>query len=301
MKKRCAGMFALLVACNAWAWGQDAWEYDLPEMGVAPNYAQVSILTSMCERHGGASHLGLQRYALSLPLADPRRSGGGGWMFNAQFDMKLTHVDAEGSLSLHRDELYQLSLPVALVRPLPGGNRLTLAVAPCLASDMSGSARGYDLAAFAEYKKKASDTLSYGVGIGLSPRFAQYGAVPFFSFEWKPSPEWEICLKGYRLSAMRHLSHGLSIGPCIEGVGGAWMVRTNRGDRIFRVRSLVAGLAGEYDFSKEGQRKRIIAASAGASLATSAQFCERGGAKDAYASRHYRPGLHAAIGVDFRF
>lgn len=277
------------------------WEYNLPDTGIAPSYAHVQYMSRMRERHGGASHLGIQRYALTLPLSDPRRSGGDGWMFNAQFDMKLTWVDAAGTVDLHRDTLYTFTLPLAFIRPLPGGDLLTVALAPEMASDMSGSARGYDVAAFVEYKKKVSETLTYGVGVGLSPRFAQYWAVPFFSFSWQPSDDWEIRLKGYRLTALYSFSPRLVAGPFMEGAGGVWMVKTERGDRIFRIRTLVAGITGEYDFSRQGQRKRIITASLGSTLSTSSQFCERGGSKEAYENHHYRPGLYAAIGVDFRF
>ncbi len=302
MKTASAVMSILLAAC----WHADArlveeWEYDLPDSGIAPSYAHASFVSRMRERHGGSSHLGVQRYALTLPLSDPRRSGGKGWMFNAQFDVKATLLDVDGSLDLHRDELFAFALPLSLVKPLAGDRLLTVALAPEMASDMSGSARGYDLAAFVDYKVKASDTLSYGVGLGMSPRFAQYWVVPFFSLAWQPAPDWEVRLRGYRLTALYDLSPHLAVGPFMEGAGGVWMVKTDRGDRIFRIRSLVAGVMGEYDFSHEGQRKRIVTAALGTTLATSAQFCERGGSKDAYETHHYRPGIYAAIGVDFRF
>lgn len=302
MKTASAVLMMSLVAC----WHADArffeeWDYDLPDTGIIPNYAHASYASRMRERHGGRSHLGMQRYALTLPLSDPRRSGGAGWRFNAQFDAKATLLDVGGSLDLHRDELFSFSLPLSVMKPLPGGRRLSVALAPGMASDMSGSARGYDLAAFVDYRVKAGETLSYGAGLGMSPRFAQYWVVPFFSLAWQPAPDWEVRLRGYRLTALYALSPQLAVGPFMEGIGGAWMVKTDRGDRIFRVRSLVAGVTGEYGFSRAGQRKRVVTASLGTTLASSAQFCERGGSKDAYETHHYRPGLYAAIGLDFRF
>lgn len=293
---------ALLLACGRMNAGiLDNWHYNMPETGLLPSYVHATYLSSMRERHGGTSHLGMQKYALTLPLADPRQSGGGGWMFNAQIDFKMTLLDTEGSLALPHDELYQIGLPLALIRPESNGNRLTLGLAPEIASDLSGAGHCADLALFGEYRIKANDRFTYGVGVGISPRFATYGAVPFLSFEWKPDPDWNISLKGYRLSALYQASSRWSIGPFIESTGGIWMVETDEGDRVFRIRSCVVGVTGEYDFAQQGQRKRIITVSLGSTVATTAEFCDRGWTHDAQQSHHYRPGLYAALGVDFRF
>lgn len=278
------------------------WQYNLPESGLMPSYGKFEWFNRMGERHGRGSELSLQSYAITLPLSDPRRTGWENTMLNVQFDAKVTVANTGGGLTLKHDVLYNFTLPVTFIRKEASGNSWTYGVAPELASDAGAVERGFDVAAFAYYTVKKSETFSYSLGLACSPRFAEYFIVPMVRFEWKPDENWNISLKGYELKAMRRVSERLWMGPFLSARGGVWAVETEeRGDRIFRVRSLVLGGVLEYDFSSPGQTKRIITASVGSTLTTNAQFMERNARKDAYANHHYRPALHFSLGVDFRF
>lgn len=302
MKTKSAALLVLLCACwHTQAQDSSNWNYDLPETGILPSYTHVALTSSMHERHHGASRLGWQRYALTIPFSDPYSSHFGEWRFNAQLDVKLTLLDTSGTMNLAHENLSTWTLPFILVHPDKNGNRLSLAVAPELSSDFHAVSHGWDIAAFAEYRIQHSETLEYGVGVWLSPRFASRFVVPLCSLEWNPSSSWSILMRGYRLSALYKISPSLEIGPFVEGIGGIWSVETDRGARVFRVASLVAGLTCEYDFSSRSQRKRVVTAAIGSTLTTTAQFCERNGGKDVYEAHHYHPGVYASIGVDFRF
>lgn len=300
MKRKLGVLLVFGAMAGSSAGAEPGWRYQLPETGLCPSYAHLTAITRMGERHGG-SHLSMQRGALTLPLADPRRSGVGEWYFNAQLEVEGTQVNAGGSLHLTHDDFYRLSLPVFFIRPEEGGNRLTLALAPGVAGDPDSFSEGWDLAAAVDYRIRYSETLCYGVGLYISPRFAQHGVIPLFSFEWKPAQDWTICLENYYLRAMKSLSDKLEIGPFLAGTGGIWSAETPRGTRLFRVRSLVAGVKAEYDFSRAGQTKRILEFSIGSTLATTAGFCHRNGGKDVESLHHYKPGLYLSGGVDFRF
>lgn len=296
MKKTVAVLSAFASVAN----GQESPQYHLPQTGILPSYVAVSGITSMGERHGG-SRMGLQSYALTVPLSDPRRSGFGEWMLNVQLDLGMTVVDAEGSLDLSHETLYTASLPVTFIRPENNGNRFMLTLAPAAASDFSGTGHCFDVVGLAEYRVKRSEQFTYSVGVGGAPRFASHAFIPLFGAEWKPNEEWTVQLQYYRLTAWRHLTPRLSAGPFIGGYNHTWMVNTDRGDRILRIRSLIMGLSGEYDFSAPGQRKRVITWSLGSALTTSVQFCERNAAKDAYENHHYHLGFYFSLGADFRF
>lgn len=278
----------------------NAWRYGLPDTGVLPSYGRFEWFTRMGERHGG-SELSLQSYALTLPLADPRKTGWGKTMINVQFDAKVTIANTGGTLDLHNDVLYNFALPITFITPMDNGNRWTYGLAPEVASDCEAVGKGLDVAAYAFYTIKHSETFSYSLGLAMSPRFAEYLVVPMVRFEWTPCEEWTIKLKGYQLEAMYNATDRLSFGPFVAARGGIWAVETDRGDRIFRVRSLVVGGTVEYDFSQPGQTKRIITASVGSTVTTNAQFLERNARKDSFGNHHYRPALYVSAGVDFRF
>lgn len=292
-----AGLFFATAAIAA---GDAAWRYNLPESGIAPSNAGVTLISEMGERHGG-SKLGMQTYELTLPLADPRQTGYGDWAINAQLDIRYTFLQADGDLRLEHEKMFSGSLPITLIRSYTSGNRLSITVAPAVASDFGGTNHFFDVIGGASYTIKQSDTFSYTIGVGASPRFASYAVVPMIAFDWKVGQNWEVSLRYNQLRAMYKVDERWSVGPFVSGYNHSWMVNTERGDKIFRFRSLVAGITSEYDFSAAGQRKRVIRTSIGSTIATTAQFCNRTADKDAVETHHYKPGFFLSMGVDFRF
>ncbi len=280
---------------------QVAWHYGMPDTGLLPSYGRFEWFTRMGERHGGNSELSMQSYGISVPFLDPRKTGWGETMVNLQFDAKVTILNTGGSLDLANEEMYNFALPITFITPMPNGRRWTYGLAPEVASDSDAAEKGFDLAAYAFYTVKQSEHFTYSLGLAASPRFAEYGVLPMMRFEWTPNDRWTVSLAGYQLQALYHATDRLSFGPFLASRGGIWSVGTERGDRIFRVRSLVAGAMFEYDFSRPGQTKRIITAAVGSTLTTNAQFLERNGRKDAYDNHHYKPALYISAGVDFRF
>ncbi len=278
-----------------------SWSYALPDTGLLPSAFSYDFASSLRERHSGASHFGMQTINLTIPFSDPYKSSVYGWALNAELSSSVSFVETEGSMELKSDTLYKFTLPVSLINSRPGGDRIIAAVAPTISSDLERAARCFDLGFFAAYTRKQSASFSYTIGMAAYPRFARYYAVPVFGFEWKPTDDWNIRLSGYRLSAMNAVTERFSFGPFVAAKGGVWAVETERGARQLNVQSLVVGLTGEYDFSAAGQRKRIITASLGSTLATSVRFHECNSEREADEAHHYRPGLYASFGVDFRF
>lgn len=279
----------------------EVWTLRLPETALVPSYAKATFLSRMHERHGG-SHLGMQDYTVNLPFVDARHSHIGPWWYNVQANVTATIMDVGGTLDLRRDSLFEFGMPITAVRPLNGGrDKLMLTLMPRYAGDDVSSAHAWDLAFVADYFIKHSETFSYSVGLAASPRFAQYGVVPYFSFNWQATPDWLVRLRGYQLSALYRVTDRLSIGPALSNQGGTWMVSTPEGQRILRVRSLMAAVMAEYDFAPVGKPKRVITAALGSTLATSAQFCDRTARKHAISNYHYKPGIAASLEVDFRF
>ena len=277
------------------------WTYNLPETGLMPGMAEVTVWSDMSERHGKASSLGMQQYDLSLPLSDPRRTHFGAWAFNASLDMELTSLHASGSLQLRKDELYNFNLPMTVIRTLANGRRLSLTLMPSLSTDCSSGWSGVALAGAANSQLYTSDTLTNAVGLVVMPQRLYCGVAPYVSVEWKPTHDWTVKLKGYRLEAMYAFSPRFSAGPVLMGAGNSWAVRTEHGNRLFTVRSLVAGVTGEYDFSAPGQRKRIIKATVGSILSTTAELNRMDSGKHTVEAHHYHPGLYVSVGVDCRF
>lgn len=272
-----------------------------PTTGLLPSHVNVEFATRMGERHGG-SDLSWSSYNITLPFLDPRKSNIGSWAVNAQADLHATLLSAGGDLDLRRNELYSFTLPVSFISPEKAGNsRLVLALAPAVSTDFAGTAHCFDFTAGAFYSEKTGENFSYMAGLAVSPRFAAYGIAPVFNFNWSVSPQWEIALSRYKLSALYQGGGRLRIGPFVSTRGGAWMVDTPAGDRLFRITTLIAGLTGEYDFHQAGERKRVIYASVGSTIATTAGYYRRNFKKDNITVHHYHPGFYASFGVDFRF
>ena len=298
--KTTKSLMVLLVTAAAGTASAD-WSYSLPETGLMPSAASVKVWSDMSERHGKASSFGMQQYNLSIPLSDPRRTNFGEWAFNAELDMELTALHSSGSLQLHKDELYNFNLPLTVVKGMSKGRLLTLTLMPSVSTDFSSGWNGVVLGGAANYRLYKSETLSYSVGVMVMPQRLYYGVAPFFSAAWKPTDNWNITLKGYRLEALYSFTPRFSIGPVLMGAGNSWAVRTERGNQLFTVRSLVAGVTGVYDFSAPGQRKRIIKATVGSTLTTSVELNRMDSGKHTTEAHHYHPGLYVSVGVDCRF
>ena len=314
MKKTMAILLAVVSSAYAENWFNDwmddasvmaqavysDWHHKLPESGFMPSFASFEMTSTMGERHGG-SILSWQKYGLCIPLADPRRSGGSDWMFNASVNADITFMDANGAFDLRRSELYNITLPVAAIVPRQNGDTIVAVVAPALASDFVHSAHSFHLNFLLSYSVKHSETFSYSVGIGHSPDATIYGFMPVFSFNWQMTPVWSMQMSGFRYAVMRKMDEHLSLGLFADGAGGSWAVNTVYGTRMLRVRSLVLGTTAEYDFSKPGETKRIATLSVGSTVATSAQLCRYNSDLEREEGHHYHPGLYVAGAVDFRF
>lgn len=299
MKKWLCAMLAYAgLLSPAWA---EMWALRLPETALVPSYSKATFLSRMHERHGG-SHLGMQDYTINLPFVDARRSHIGPWWYNVQANVTATVMDVGGGLDLRRDALFEFGLPITAVRPLHDGrDKFMLTLMPRYAGDDVSSAHAWDVAVVADYFTKHSETFNYSIGLAASPRFAEYGVVPYIAFSWQATPDWLVRLRGYQLSALYRVTDRLSIGPALSNQGGNWMVSTPAGQRILRVRSLMAAVMAEYDFSPAGKPKRVFTAALGSTLATSAEFCERSAHKSTIEARHYKPGVAVSLEVDFRF
>ena len=296
--KRCV-IAALAIGCAPLA-RAEIMSLRMPGTYILPSFAKATYISRMGERHGG-SHLGLQEYTLNVPFTDPRRSHINGWWLNVQGNATVTVLDVGGNLDLRKNELFDFSIPVTLICPLSGGDRITCTVMPRIASDGVHPSRAWDLAVVADYAVHRSETFTYSIGLASSPRFADYAVVPYFSFSWQATPEWLVRMRGYRLAALYKASKSLQLGPTIGCEGGSWMVDTPGGQRVLRVRALAVSLLAEYDFSRAGQAKRVLSASVGTTLATSAEICRRNAGHDSEAGYHYKPGVVLSAGVDFRF
>lgn len=295
-------LFLLTAVGSAWAGSSlESWSYNLPETGLLPSAASIKLWSDMSERHGKASSLGMQQYNLSIPLSDPRRTNFGKWAFNGALDMEVTAVHASGTLQLENDELYNLNVPLTLLRDMGNGKRLDITLMPGFSSDLSSGWESFVLGGAVNYRLYHTDTLSYSIGVVSMPQRLYYGVAPFFTAEWKPTHAWTVKLRGYRLEALYSVSPRLSVGPVLQGAGNAWAVQSSRGTELFTVRSLVAGVTAEYDFAAEGQSKRIIKATVGTTLTTTAEFSRFDSGKHDTESHHYHPGLYISAGVDFRF
>lgn len=280
--------------------GAMSWHFNMPETGVTPSAAFIDVVTDMSERHGKASSIGWQQYSLSIPFLDPRQSGNEVWHIGASANFELTAMHASG-LDLKRDEFFHLNLPVTLIRPLPQGKRLVVAVVPTYDGDLETAGAAFDLGGYADYRFHRTETFSASVGLMVAPQRLAYGMLPFFGFEWNPTPEWQIKLQGYNLTAMRRMNERLSVGAFAKGEGGTWVVSTSRGDKLFSASSLVVGGRVEYDFAEPGRQKRILTASLGAVVSTSVKYEQLNREKKSIGTRHYHPGMYFSVGMDCRF
>ena len=276
------------------------WKHQMPETGMMPSYVSAEFTSNMGERHGG-SCIRWQQYSLCLPLADPRRSGGKGWMFNASVNADVTLLHSTGSLDIRHNELYHFAVPVAAIVPRDNGDSMVLALSPSLDSDFARSAHSFHWNMMGTYRVSCSESFSYAVGLAYAPYASTWNIMPVVAFDWDISPDWSLTLSGYSVRAMRNMGDGLSLGAFVKGAGGSWAVQQAQGTRMLRVRSLVVGATVEYDFSQPGQTKRIVTCSVGSIVSTAVDVCRYNDDRDRDASHHYHPGLYVSAGVDFRF
>lgn len=284
----------------AWTSNLPEWEYNLPDTGLTPSAASITIFSDMTERHGKASTLGMQQYDLTVPLSDPRQSYVGKWNLNVAVDMQLTAMQASGTLE-SRDELFHFNVPISGIRKLKNGHTFVATVMPSYGSDFSTDWAAMSLGAVCDYRVNVNETLSYSLGVVFMPQRLSYWLMPMASITWKPIKDWEFAFRGYSLTAKYSVTDRLSVGGFIKGTSNSWVVEHDGADRLFNIRSLVVGFLGEYDFSRPGQRKRVVNLAIGSVVATSAEFCRMNRDKDSVELHHYHPGLYFSAGVDFRF
>lgn len=274
--------------------------YHFPSTGVLPTAGSFEMFSYLHERHGGHS-LAMQKYELNLQLSDTSRSGYRDWKFSLSLDSEITHMHA-GGFDLRKRELYNFALPCTVIHRFKSGNSMIAALAPTLATDFVKWNRAWCLNGMFQYKIKSSEHFSYGFGVVLAPRMFSWCVIPAFSCEWTPNENWRLKLGGGKLAVMRNLGSGWSAGLFAAGSGGSWAVATDDGDtRIFRVRSLVAGATVEWDFSREGQSRRVLSTSVGMPVVTTAEFCRFNANKKTLGKHHYGTGVYAAAALDFRF
>ena len=278
----------------------DNWRHEMPESGFMPSFLSLEFTSNMGERHG-ASELCWQQYGINVPLADPRRSGGDDWMFNASFNAQLSYINVDGALSLQRSDLYNFSLPVSAIIPRPNGNLFIAAISPAMSSDFVHRAHSFHINFLASYQVKHSENLTYSLGLAHSPDATIFALVPVFNFDWRMTPDWRLSLSGFKLTVLRQMTERLDMGFFAQGSGGSWAVNRREGTRMLRVRSLVAGCMAEYDFSEPGQSRRIVSLSAGSTLTTSVDICHYNSKYDRIEGYHYHPGVFVSGAVDFRF
>lgn len=295
----CAVLVSVLAACAPSA--AAAWQYHLPSTGLLPSAASFSYLGAAGERHHGEDSLGLQTAEMTIPFADPRRSNIEDWYLNAALDMEFDHLTGANALNLDEQHLYTFTLPLSVIHPLSNGHRLILTAAPHLATDFNGSAHSFGMGGYAVYRFYHTEKLDASAGVVCMPNESYWWFVPIAAVEWKPTPDWYVSLKGFRLQAMRELGHGLSLGAFARGIGGSWAVHGEDGTRLLRVRSLTAGARLEWDFSQAGQTKRILFADAGASFFTSAETLRYSDKRHTEEMHHYHPAPYLSFGADFRF
>ncbi len=276
------------------------WRHEMPETGMMPSYIYAEFSSNMGERHGG-SRFGWRQVGLNVPFADPRRSGGEEWMFNASLNAEMTVMSTRGALDFRKDEFYHISLPVSAIIPEQNGNTYIFALAPSLASDFVRTSHSFHLNLLASYNIKHSDIFSYSVGLAYAPVAGVWSLLPVVSCTWQMSDDWTFELKGYKISFMADMGQGWRTGVFAQACGGSWAVDTPQGTRLLRVRSLVAGVTAEYDFSKPGQTKRIATLSLGSTLATTVDISRFNSDRDREQGHHYHPGLYVSGAVDFRF
>ena len=278
----------------------DNWRHEMPESGFMPSFLSFEFTSNMGERHG-ASELCWQQYGINVPLADPRRSGGDDWMFNASFNAQFTYVNADGALNLRRSDLYNFSLPISAIVPRPSGNLFIAAVSPAMSSDFVHRAHSFHVNFLVSYQVKHSESLTYSVGLAHSPDATIFALVPVVNFDWRMTPDWRLSLSGFKLTVLRKINERLDMGLFAQGSGGSWAVNRQDGTRMLRIRSLVAGVMAEYDFSNPGETRRIVSLSLGSTLATTVDICHYNSDYDRVEGRHYHPGLFVSGAVDFRF
>lgn len=292
----CAMLAAVWVSA-----AQAAWQYHLPESGLLPSAASYSFLAPAGERHHGGDSLGLQTAEMTIPFADPRRSNIDDWYINACLDMEFDHLSGAHALRQDAQNLYTFTLPLSFIHPMQNGHRLILTAAPHLATDFNGSAHAFGMGGYAVYRFCNTEKLEASVGVVCMPNETYYWFVPIAAFDWKPTQDWCVSLKGFRLQAMRAMGRGLSLGAFARGIGGSWATHGEQGTRLLRVRSLAAGGRAEWDFSKPGQTKRLLFADAGFSFFTAAETIRYSDKRHTESMHHYHPAPYVSFGADFRF
>lgn len=293
--------FCVMLGMACVSAAQAAWQYHLPETGLLPSAASYSFLAPGGERHHGEGSLGLQTVEMTLPFADPRRSNIGDWYINACLDMEFDHVSGTHSLGLDEQNLYAFTLPMSVIHPMEHGHRLILTAAPHLATDFNGSTRSFGMGGYAVYRFYNTERFEASAGVVCMPNETYWWFVPIAAFDWRPTQDWSVSLKGFRLQAMHQMGHGLSAGAFVRGIGGSWAVHGEDGTHLLRVRSMAAGARAEWDFSQEGQTKRILFADAGFSFFTMAEKMRFSDKRHATETHHYHPAPYISFGADFRF
>ncbi len=276
------------------------WRYGLPDTGLTPSFFEYQALTNADERNGGSSY-GMQKFGMSVPLSDPRKSGYQRWLFSAELDANLSELNTGGRIELSEETMYALSVPLALVRYYESGNRMTLAVVPSLASDMGHTSGAFTMGGMAYYKVKYHESFSYSYGAAYSQRYDRWGFIPLVGFDWQITPEWNFSLSKMDLSLQYKVNDNFEFGPYMGTVSDSWTIHSDKQAYWLRTFAVVAGVKGQYNVASEGQSKKVIDFAVGATIFSRVKIEEHTWNQDEVLNECYEPALYVRLGFDMRF
>lgn len=267
---------------------------------ILPNEFSYEHLGSMKADRGG-SHLSLTNVKLSIPLADPHRSGWSTWHLDAKISLKMTWVNSSGKDLIDLNRLYTVAPLVGLSRKIGSYGMLSVALTPQFSSDFdTSSSHNFYFGGFAAYSGALSESFTFSAGVACLPDYSNTWFVPLVQFKWKVLPVWQLKLENTRLSFDNVASSRFEWGPFIGISSGTWTVNRHKRTEQFRWSSGVAGLGAAFNLTPAKQTKFLLRTDVGFSFANKAKFRTKNG-KHTIDSYDYDPGFYLKAGLDVRF
>lgn len=185
---------------------------------------------------------------LSLPLTNPQRMAWGKWHLDARLSGRVTWIDTDGQDVIDEDVLYTLGLHAALSYQMTHSAQFQLGFTPQISSDLDVmSTENFYWGGYAAFSAKASEHLSYTVGLALMPDYYDHYIFPVVNLNWRCAPVWDLRIQASRFSLVNVASERFQWGPFFQWNTGIWTVRRHSQKQQLRMTNCIAGIGASYD------------------------------------------------------
>lgn len=250
--------------------------------------------------HGGRGKLTVMNAFAALPLNDPSRTQWMGWTLDAKLSLRETWLDSPGAGALDENRLTTVGLHASVAHALGNNSQVQVGFTPNFSTDFDQlSAQDFFVGGYAAVSCRASESLSYSVGVALMPDYYEHYVLPLVNFRYVLPSQWELSLQASRLSLQYSRWQSFRFGPFAQWNSAVWTVHHKSRTEQLRMSNILLGLGAEGVLPVGGAKLRVLA-DAGTCVHNTVRIKDKTG-DHTREKFHASPGFYCRAGLGLQF